>query len=356
MTINRSITASVTIDSNTLTNVSSFTGIQISEGLKAIGYIDYRCNVGSWNSGAGTITMETSYPYGPTYCGLQTADGVSIDVIKSCNNSYDKITNKTIELNTTGWTATADATLAQDTGRQVYGLKITAAGSSVGAYQDSSAAAAQVYQVFFDYKNAAGAVAQYAVYDNTNAAWITTATDLDDSTDWTIRKRITFTAPAGCTSARLYLLAKANENVVWFDTISWFEYPHPYPYETVTLQDGTCLWQCTMGKGPVTADYNYVAEGPDLSYIAKTGFTGAKGETHGVSGGNPYFTSYENANFVLTANSTILINAGVDLSTSFTNDILGNARSGAWDIGPYEYGGLPIAPCPVGSTCAMWLR
>lgn len=38
------------------------------------------------------------------------------------------------------------------------------------------------------------------------------------------------------------------------------------------------------------------------------------------------------------------IDRGTDLSASFTTDILGNTRTGTWDMGPYEYGaGSPVA-------------
>jgi hypothetical protein len=103
---------------------------------------------------------------------------------------------------------------------------------------------------------------------------------------------------------------------------------------------------CSDGGGS-TADYNYVA---NLDFTQKTGFS----ETHGVNGGNPHISNLGGTaaiDYSLTSSSTLLINAGVDLSTIFTTDYAGNTRTGTWDIGAYEYNtvfgtvtGITISP------------
>ena len=78
---------------------------------------------------------------------------------------------------------------------------------------------------------------------------------------------------------------------------------------------------------------NYVA---NADFSAKTGFS----ETGGVGSGNPYLSNTAGSlaiNFSLTAQSTILIGAGANLSASFTDDYAGTTRSVPWDIGAYEW-------------------
>lgn len=105
--------------------------------------------------------------------------------------------------------------------------------------------------------------------------------------------------------------------------------------------DATLGWYDTEGPttAQLTADYNYVAQKPTSSYASKSGFS----EANGVNGGNPYLYNIASptvaGSYALTANSTILIGEGVDLSSSFTNDYANNARgTGTWDIGAYDDG------------------
>jgi hypothetical protein len=107
------------------------------------------------------------------------------------------------------------------------------------------------------------------------------------------------------------------------------------------------------------ADYDYIAKTPNYtSYtsFATDNWTNGGWEAHGVNGGNPYFVDFSNHDYHLTANSTVLIDKGKDLSgsesaqqigasnlsysnwTTFNYDKDGNIRpAGAWDIGPYQY-------------------
>ncbi len=93
-------------------------------------------------------------------------------------------------------------------------------------------------------------------------------------------------------------------------------------------------YTATSGYEP-TASNNYVAT--PSSYAAKTGFS----ETGSVNGGNPLFVDIEGTDsidFSLQSGSPAR-EEGADLSesASFTTDILGNTRTGTWDIGAYEY-------------------
>lgn len=61
--------------------------------------------------------------------------------------------------------------------------------------------------------------------------------------------------------------------------------------------------------------------------------------THGINGGfdpDDVFINIIAGNFQLN-NTSPAIDAGLNLSANFSDDYLGNIRSGAWDIGAYEY-------------------
>jgi hypothetical protein len=70
---------------------------------------------------------------------------------------------------------------------------------------------------------------------------------------------------------------------------------------------------------------------------ADTQAAGYEANGIGYSSGwhSPLFVS-EGSNYQLTSSSPD-INRGADLSSIFTTDLLGNTRTGTWDIGAYEY-------------------
>ncbi len=108
-------------------------------------------------------------------------------------------------------------------------LKITADAANEGISQTITVSAETKYQLIGIYRNTAGDIAQYAVYDVSNGADILATTDLASSTVDSTLSYI-FTTPAGCTSIRISLMAKSSGDIVWFDTVS----VSPTVYDTTT--------------------------------------------------------------------------------------------------------------------------
>lgn len=104
---------------------------------------------------------------------------------------------------------------------------------------------------------------------------------------------------------------------------------------TITLTN--CLAQaCTDGfNGTFTATTCASDIASDL----------ASGQT---ATGTVTFVDTGSDDYHLASNDTIALNAGTDLSTTFTTDIDGQTRSGTWDIGADEYisGAVPMLMLP----------
>lgn len=73
-----------------------------------------------------------------------------------------------------------------------------------------------------------------------------------------------------------------------------------------------------------TLDYNAGDDGSGTNAVTPTDW-------------DAVFNDYANYDFTLIANSD-LIDAGYDLSATFSTDINGDTRSGTWEIGVYNYG------------------
>jgi hypothetical protein len=101
-------------------------------------------------------------------------------------------------------------------------LRITADAANEGISQTMVVVPETEMQLLGIYRNTAGDIAQYAVYDVTNTADILATTDLASSTVNSTLSYV-FTVPAGCISIKISLMAKANGDIVWFDTISLSE-------------------------------------------------------------------------------------------------------------------------------------
>lgn len=102
--------------------------------------------------------------------------------------------------------------------------------------------------------------------------------------------------------------------------------------------------------GNITCDYNYYygpsfAAGAQFIGIDTTFYTLAQWKVAGYDtnspgfaggSGDPKLNAPASMDYTLQAASPA-INAGVDLSGSFTNDAAGNTRSAPWEIGAYNY-------------------
>jgi len=94
-----------------------------------------------------------------------------------------------------------------------------------------------------------------------------------------------------------------------------------------------------------SADYNFIAKSNyalvDIdgghNRVGDPGYDWQKWwEDHGINGGNPRVFDETRYDFRLQPTS-VLINAGTNLSGSFTRDIAGHTRDSSFDMGPYEY-------------------
>jgi hypothetical protein len=113
-----------------------------------------------------------------------------------------------------------------------------------------------------------------------------------------------------------------------------------------------------IGNTSTTFDYNLLYSSASYNemywngtgYTSKATFYGATGQgQHDVWDENPDLTNPATIDFTCQAGSPA-INAGVDLSATFTTDYSGTTRSGTWDIGAYEYDSSSTIPTTVGVT------
>ena len=126
----------------------------------------------------------------------------------------------------TGWTVeSAQPTFTIDAGK----LKIEAGAGEGGCNQTITVVPGTEMQLLFKYRNTAGDLARYRVYDVTNSASILTTTDLPDAETESVISYV-FTVPAGCTEILIALLAKSAGDIVWFDSFSL----SPTVYNTTT--------------------------------------------------------------------------------------------------------------------------
>jgi len=221
-----SFTADGAIDTNTLTNVSSFDNVHLLSWLKKDGYVHNNCYIDEIDEVAGTITMRghAIYPVYSThkYCNIKNFSGVTFNpVINNAETppALEELLNTTFDTDTSYWTGT-NATLAQETsGRWGKALKITTTAGGGYAYQIIPDLLSMIQHHFlFYYKNASEDVAQYAVYDLSSSSYIVSPTDLTGSTSWSEWKGIKFFAPSiaelGETSFDIEGMTSANPCVV----------------------------------------------------------------------------------------------------------------------------------------------
>ena len=120
--------------------------------------------------------------------------------------------------------APTDATLTTEAGGQIGNcIKIVATAIKGRAIQIITVIPGKNYRYTFYYKNTAGDVARWRIYDISNGADIVAYTDLPDSIAWSSAQVYTFEAPAGCNSIAIYLVAKTNTDIVYFDEVTLYE-------------------------------------------------------------------------------------------------------------------------------------
>lgn len=160
--------------------------------------------------------------------GVLNMDATSVRIL-SGNKSDELVTNgqdwtgASGTTPPTGWTAvTNGSALKADAFTIDSGwLKFTvnAGASSQGMSQTFGVTPGDVLQLVGKYKNTAGDIAQYAIYDISNSADIVAKTDLISSTSEASFHCI-FTIPDGCSSIKMSFLGKASADIVWFDSIT----------------------------------------------------------------------------------------------------------------------------------------
>jgi hypothetical protein len=180
-----------------------------------VGYGNPAANTWAWDFSLGLHQNTEKTTYGgdnALKCSHDNITGSNLIV----NGDFDSVI--------TSWTATGSETSEFDASGLIGGsLKITASASNVGDYQDITVEAEHDYRLKFHYKNTAGDLASYRIYDQTNGVDIVATTNLADSTDWGSEQVIDFETPVDCTTVRIYLYSVANGDVVWFDEVECYE-------------------------------------------------------------------------------------------------------------------------------------
>ena len=141
-------------------------------------------------------------------------------------------------------TVTANAAIAPD-GTTTAEKCVTTAASSGGVFQNVTVTPGQVYTFsFFAKATGTETAAGYRVYNNTGAANILAETSYFsqiNASTWT-RITVTFTAPAGCTSVRVYVMADMGVTsgaFVWGAQVEQRAFATDYTATTTTARTPT---------------------------------------------------------------------------------------------------------------------
>jgi len=153
------------------------------------------------------------------------------------------------------------------------------------------------------------------------------------ATDGTWKYMLTLGGIAGTTN--LVGTINATNNVFWTEAYQTGISSAPIYDHVITTGTYTNNW-----------DYNYMSGWERFADNAE-----GNGDTTTILGSNSFtnditatlFTDGSNGDLSL-ASGAVVIDQGFDLSDAFTDDILGNTRSGTWDIGAYEYSGTDTTP------------
>jgi hypothetical protein len=115
----------------------------------------------------------------------------------------------------------SNADAAETSGETGSAAQVTTSAASGYIYQNFAVTAGKWYRLSGRYKNAAGDVAAFGLYDVTNSAWITpdALKSLEDNESWADFNHI-FEAPTGCASVQIRLGSPNNGDVVTFEAVT----------------------------------------------------------------------------------------------------------------------------------------
>jgi hypothetical protein len=101
-----------------------------------------------------------------------------------------------------------------------HACKLSAGTGDARVRHDSAVVANTLYNLSFWTRGDGVNAGKYAVWDATNAAWITTSTTTGITAASYSKFTTSFTAPAGCVSIEIYVIANVAASVIYFDDVN----------------------------------------------------------------------------------------------------------------------------------------
>ena len=152
-------------------------------------------------------------------------------------------------------------------------VKITTSAAGGYIHQTNAVIQEKWYTLSGYYKNTAGDIARFGIYDATNATWITPDgyLDLDSTGDFT-EFSFLFLTPPGCISLTVSFSGKNNGDIVWFDTCSVLQVDELNSTKWTNIGVATNSWTdiFTLGRGPkVTMRLWYGETSPPTNSVDK---------------------------------------------------------------------------------------
>lgn len=196
----------------------------------------------------GTVAHGSSIPWPTENLGTKI------------NSGGELITNGAFTSAVSSWTASGASAYHSAGGKAGSCAAISATSNHGGIYQDVTVTAGSLYRLLFYYKGAATTDdAQYALYDVTNGAWITSYTTLASTTTWSASQSVTFTAPTDCTTARVIFAASTSGELVYVDTVSLYKrvFPTITPASCETMEWFIGIYSLGVSGSLGTYGYNW---------------------------------------------------------------------------------------------------
>lgn len=160
----------------------------------------------------------------------------------------------------------------------------------------------------------------------------------------------TFAGNTAWSPVKIQLFASGNPtapgcliaNNIWYNCANGSSFP------MVTIDSSTGF---TASDWHIETNVFYNASSPQYLTIEGAQTTTSNWvTTNGGSTSLPTFTDAAGGDFTLASGDSVARDRGADLSAFFTTDKDGNARSGTWDVGAYEY---TIGVDVTAPTCAI---